>query len=137
MHVMQSILQKQTPNFFKTEGRGPGAPVLDPSLLSPVNPNPLQAFVSRKKTCSRWKYITYFTCFHLKGFFYWLKILFNYGMKKKKDCSLRTVMVKCGAGFYTWAMMIDATRCFSVPAIDRRLGLISVHLFSCMFTLYV
>ena len=44
---------KANPNFFfKTEGRGPGAPVLDPSLLSPVNPNPLQAFLSRKKTCS-------------------------------------------------------------------------------------
>ena len=31
--VIQSKLQKQTPKIFKTGGRTPGAPVLDPYII--------------------------------------------------------------------------------------------------------
>ena len=70
MHVMQSILQKQTPIFFsKQRGARPVRQSWIRLCLVQWNPNPLQAFVSRKKTCFWWKYITYLTCFHLNVFF--------------------------------------------------------------------
>lgn len=50
MHVMQSILQKQTPIFFsKQRGARPVRQSWIRLCLVQLNPNPLQAFVSRKK----------------------------------------------------------------------------------------